>query len=106
MNKIHRLVDWAIGSNLQSILTDCPHREKLGWLEIAHLTAPSIMYNYDVPALYAKIARDTTESQLPNGLVPTTAPEYCLFLGDVPRFARMGQRRGDYPLAALPMVRG
>lgn len=78
-NRIHRLVDWGIGGNLQSVLTDCPHREKLAWLEIAHLMGPSIMFNYDVASLYAKIARDTTESQLPNGLVPTTAPEYAVF---------------------------
>ena len=81
-NRIHRLVDWGIGSNLQSILTDCPHREKLGWLEIAHLMGPSIMFNYDVAALYAKIARDTAESQLPDGMVPTTAPEYSLHPGN------------------------
>lgn len=77
-NKTHRLVDWSIGSNLQSVLTDCPHREKLGWLEIAHLMGPSIMYNYDVAALYAKIARDAAEVQLDNGMVPTTAPEYSM----------------------------
>ena len=80
-NKIYRLVDWAIGSNLQSVSTDCPHREKLGWLEQSHLMGPSIMYNYDVATLYAKIARDTSESQLPNGLVPTIAPEYTVFPG-------------------------
>jgi hypothetical protein len=79
MNRIYHLVDWSVGSNLQSTLTDCPHREKLGWLEIAQLMGPSIMYNYDVAALYAKIARDTTESQLPNGLVPDIAPEYVVF---------------------------
>lgn len=79
LNGIHRLVDWALASNLQSVVTDCPHREKLQWLEIAHLTAPSIMYTYDVPALYAKITRDIADAQLPNGLVPTTAPEYSVF---------------------------
>lgn len=81
LNRIHHLVDWGIASNLQSVLTDCPHREKLGWLEIAHLMGPSIMFNYDVAGLYAKIARDTAESQLPDGMVPTTAPEYSLHPG-------------------------
>jgi alpha-L-rhamnosidase len=81
MNRIYHLIDWSIGSNLQSVLTDCPHREKLGWLEINQLMAPSIMYNYDVAALYAKIARDTTESQLPSGLVPNIAPEYVICPG-------------------------
>ena len=78
-NRIYGLVDWAIGSNLQSVLTDCPHREKLGWLEVAHLMGPSIMFNYDVASLYAKITRDTSESQLPSGLVPDIAPEYVVF---------------------------
>ena len=31
--RIHRLIDMAILSNMVSILTDCPQREKLGWLE-------------------------------------------------------------------------
>ncbi|MBN1441549.1 MAG: family 78 glycoside hydrolase catalytic domain, partial [Planctomycetes bacterium] len=79
--RIDSLVDWAVGSNLQSVLTDCPHREKLGWLEVAHLMGPSIIGSYDVAALYAKIARDTTESQLPSGLVPDIAPEYTVFSG-------------------------
>ena len=81
INQIHDLIDWSIGSNTQSILTDCPHREKLGWLEIVQLMGPSIMYNYDVAALYAKIAHDTTEAQNPNGLVPTIAPQYVVFGG-------------------------
>jgi hypothetical protein len=79
--RIDRMIDWAVGSNLQSVLTDCPHREKLGWLEVAHLMGPSILASYDVATLYAKIARDTTESQLPSGLVPDIAPEYTVFSG-------------------------
>lgn len=79
LNRIHNLIDRAIESNLQSVLTDCPHREKLGWLEVSHLLGPAIMFNYDVATLYQKICRDTRESQLPNGLVPDIAPEYTVF---------------------------
>jgi len=78
-NQIHELIDWSVGSNLQSVLTDCPHREKLGWLEVAHLMAPSILFNYDIPLFYYKVIRDTRDSQLPNGLVPDIAPEYTVF---------------------------
>ncbi|RJP31413.1 MAG: alpha-L-rhamnosidase [Candidatus Omnitrophota bacterium] len=80
-NQIFQLLDWSVGSNLQSVLTDCPHREKLGWLEVAHLMAPSIMYTYDVPLFYNKVARDMRDSQLPNGLVPDIAPEFTVFSG-------------------------
>lgn len=81
VNRIHDLIDAAIQSNLQSVLTDCPHREKLGWLECSHLLAGCAMYNYDLPTFYAKIANDMAEAQLPNGMVPDIAPEYTVFGG-------------------------
>ncbi|MDR1290548.1 MAG: family 78 glycoside hydrolase catalytic domain, partial [Planctomycetaceae bacterium] len=80
-NEIDAMIERSVRSNLQSVLTDCPHREKLGWLEVAHLMSPSIMSRFDVQNLYRKICRDTTESQLDNGLVPDIAPEYTRFKG-------------------------
>lgn len=74
--RIHDLITMSLRSNLQSVLTDCPHREKLGWLECAHLLAGALFYNYNVPRFFAKIARDMREAQLENGMVPTTAPNY------------------------------
>lgn len=79
LNDIDAMIERSVRSNLQSVLTDCPHREKLGWLEVAHLMGPSILYHYDVYGLYKKICRDTTESQLENGMVPDIAPEYTRF---------------------------
>jgi len=79
VNEIDAMITRSVQSNLQSVLTDCPHREKLGWLEVAHLMGPSIMSRFDVQNLYRKICRDTTESQLENGLVPDIAPEYTRF---------------------------
>ena len=66
---------------MQSVLTDCPHREKLGWLEESHLLGSSIMYNYDVERLYGKIAGDIQDTQKSYGLVPDIAPEYTVFKG-------------------------
>jgi len=51
-NDINRLIQWAIKSNLQSVATDCPHREKLSWLEQDYLMGGSINANYDVYQLY------------------------------------------------------
>lgn len=79
LNDIDDMIDRSVRSNLQSVLTDCPHREKLGWLEVSHLMGPSILYHYDAAGLYRKICRDTAESQLENGLVPDIAPEYTRF---------------------------
>jgi hypothetical protein len=79
VNRIHKLIDMAVLSNFHSVLTDCPHREKLGWLEVSHLMAPSIMANYDAAAFYAKIADDMGQAQTAGGLVPDIAPEYVVF---------------------------
>ncbi len=78
-NRIHNLINAAIRSNMQSVLTDCPHREKLGWLEESHLLGSAIMYNYGVQRLYRKISADMRDSQTPEGLVPDIAPEYVVF---------------------------
>jgi hypothetical protein len=79
LNRIYKLIDWAISSNLTSITTDCPTREKLGWQEQNHLMAYSMMYRYDMQALMNKIADDLADSQHPDGAIPTIAPEYTLF---------------------------
>lgn len=78
-NQIYNLIDWAIRSNMASVLTDCPHREKLGWLEQDHLMQYSMQYRYNLVSLYAKIMDDMAASQLENGAIPTIAPEYVRF---------------------------
>jgi len=78
-NKTDRLIDWAVKSNMASVFTDCPHREKLGWLEEVHLVGPSIRYNYDIANLGRKVIQDMKDSQLPDGLIPEISPEYVKF---------------------------
>ncbi|GGH00143.1 alpha-L-rhamnosidase [Mucilaginibacter phyllosphaerae] len=80
-NKIFKLIDWAIRSNTVSVFTDCPHREKLGWLEEAHLVGSSIHYNYDIATLSRKVIRDMINSQTKDGLIPDIAPEFVKFGG-------------------------
>ncbi len=80
-NKIHTLIDWAVRSNLSHVLTDCPHREKLGWLEVAHLMGTSIQFRYDISRLYPKKVGDMHTAQHDNGMIPTIAPEYVTFSG-------------------------
>lgn len=77
--RIDTLIDWAIQSNMASVFTDCPHREKLGWLEEAHLMGNSMRYSYDIGALYRKIIEDMADAQTSDGLIPEIAPEYTVF---------------------------
>jgi alpha-L-rhamnosidase len=88
-NRIHTLVRWAQRSNLVHVLSDCPHRERLGWLEQYHLNGPALRYEWDLAHLYAKGFNDMSDAQRPNGLVPSIAPEYVVFdggFGDSPEW--------------------
>ena len=78
-DRIHRLIKLALLSNTFSVLTDCPHREKLGWLEQTYLNADTVFCNEDGITLYEKLAHDIVEAQASDGMVPGIAPEYIAF---------------------------
>jgi hypothetical protein len=83
LNRIHTLILRAIENNSVSLFTDCPHREKLGWLEETHLLAPSMLYDFDFARLYAATARNIADAQTTGGpkagRVPEIAPQYVVF---------------------------
>lgn len=92
-NRIYKLIDWAVRSNISSVFTDCPHREKLGWLEEVHLMGNSIQYNYNIANLCSKVVSDMKASQTDEGLIPDIAPEYVVFDGgfrDSPEWGSCG----------------
>lgn len=78
LNQTHSLVDWAMRSNMAFSMTDCPTREKLGWLECAHLLFRPFAYSYDSQAWFRKISRDIRDIQLPDGRITTVAPDYLM----------------------------
>jgi hypothetical protein len=75
-NGTHQLIDAAMQANMSWVMTDCPHREKLGWLECAYLLEPSFLYRYQGREWFSKIARDIRDAQEPSGRVLTVAPSY------------------------------
>ena len=81
LNRIRDLVRWAQRSNMVSVLTDCPHREKLGWIEQFHLNGPAIRYEFDVNRIFTKAMADMAAAQTDDGLIPNIAPEYADFKG-------------------------
>lgn len=79
LNRIHHLILAAMHNNEVSLFTDCPHREKLGWLEQTHLVADGLLFNDDLEALYRETDRNMAEAQDATGMVPTIAPQYTKF---------------------------
>ncbi|MBC2608030.1 family 78 glycoside hydrolase catalytic domain [Pelagicoccus albus] len=80
-NQTRELIRWAQRSNMVSVLTDCPHRERLGWMEQYHLNGPSLRYEFDVTQLYRKCFGDMVDSQTEEGLVTNVSPEFITFDG-------------------------
>ena len=75
MNRLHETIRRTYESNLVSIPSDCPIREKCGWLGDAHVTQEMSYYNYDMAQFWAKYARDIrTTSDLHNGLPDSIVP--------------------------------
>lgn len=81
-NKTHEIINYAIKSNFQSVFTDCPQREKLGWLEEIHLNGPGLMFNYNLENFIPATMQNISDSQRDNGLIPSIVPEYIIFGGD------------------------
>ena len=81
INDTHRLIDRAIRSNWQAVWTDCPHREKLGWLEQDWLNGEALVYNYDCKTMIAQTMQNIVDAQHEDGSMPEIAPEYTIFTG-------------------------
>ena len=74
LNKIQQASLQAFLSNLQGIPTDCPHREKNGWMGDAHLAAEQAQFNFLPVAVHSKWINDIGDEQQPDGRVPGIVP--------------------------------
>ncbi|SFE41321.1 alpha-L-rhamnosidase [Actinopolyspora alba] len=85
VNRIHRMSTYSIASNTQSIFTDCPNREKLGWLADVLHSIQAIDRNFEMSAYLPHMQRVMREAQLASGpsagMVPAHAPEFPVFGG-------------------------
>lgn len=74
--QIHDLALRTLLSNLESIHTDGPNYERLGWQEVVATMSPSLAYSNDVQSYFAKIMRDVRDAQRDSGLCPNIAPNW------------------------------
>lgn len=73
LNRIHQVALWTELSNLVGCPTDCPAREKCGWLGDAHISAEMTMYNFDMSSFWPKYIDDIATSwrgALPGNVAP------------------------------------
>ena len=81
LNRIQDMTRRTFLSNIFSVQSDCPHREKFGYGGDLVATNEAFLLNFGMDAFYAKAARDWGDAALPDGMLTDTAPyvgiQYC-----------------------------
>ena len=81
LNQIQQMCIRTFKSNIFSVQSDCPHRERLGYGGDIAATSEAFMANFDMSGFYAKAVRDWSDSALEGGMFTDTAPfmgiQYC-----------------------------
>lgn len=73
-NKIQEVTQRTFRSNVFSVQSDCPAREKLGYGADIVVVANAFIYNYDMASFYRKAVSDFVNDQQPDGGITETAP--------------------------------
>jgi alpha-L-rhamnosidase len=73
-NRLHEVIQWTFLSNIFSVQSDCPAREKMGYGGDMVATAEAFIYNYNMAHFYAKAINDFANDQQPDGGITEIAP--------------------------------
>lgn len=74
LNRLNKVLGYTFQSNLFSVQSDCPAREKFGYGGDIVGTARTFCWYYDMENFYRKTLHDFANDQRPEGGMPETAP--------------------------------
>ena len=81
LNQVQQMCRNTFLSNIFSVQSDCPHREKMGYGGDIGATSEAFISNFDMSTFYAKAVQDWADSAFPDGMFTDTAPfmgiQYC-----------------------------
>ena len=81
LNQIQKVTRNTFLTNVVSVQSDCPHRERFAYGGDIVATSDAFLMNFDMAGFYAKTVRDWTDAALPDGRLTDTAPfvgvDYC-----------------------------
>lgn len=73
-NQLHNVIQWTFLSNVFSVQSDCPAREKMGYGADIVATAGAFLYNFNMANFYTKAVYDFGNDQQPDGGITEIAP--------------------------------
>jgi len=74
INQIQKISLNTFKSNIFSVQSDCPHRERFGYGGDIVATSEAFMHNYDMSGFYEKTVLDFADEAQPDGGLTETAP--------------------------------
>ena len=74
LNRIQQNTLWSYVNNFHGFPTDCPQREKNGWLDDAQLASETGLFNFQSQSAYVKWIDDMLDSQTSSGAIPPIVP--------------------------------
>ena len=81
LNQIQQMCKHTFQSNIISVQSDCPHRERFGYGGDLVTTCEAFMLNFDMANFYSKAVWDWHDSARDDGMLTDTAPfvgiQYC-----------------------------
>lgn len=84
LNRLTENILYSQRSNLISIPTDCPQRERAGWTGDIQIFAPTACFNTDMYTFLKRWLRNVRAEQMENGGIPNIVPyipSYNIFNG-------------------------
>lgn len=78
-NQIQQNVEWTFLSNVFSVQSDCPGREKFGYGGDMVSASEAYIYNYSMPGFYTKTIHDFQDEQKASGGMPECAPDNGIY---------------------------
>ena len=75
LNRLHLAADWSLRTNLCSIPTDCPTRERAGYTGDWQIIVSTAAYLYDVTDFSMKWLYDVAADQRESGVITSLSPE-------------------------------
>lgn len=76
LNRLQGNIRWSTRSNMLSVPTDCPQREKMGWTGDIQVFTRTAAFNYDVSNFLCGWLDNVRVEQTPDGEIPCVVPCY------------------------------
>ncbi len=95
LNRLYENTRWSQRANMISIPTDCPQREKAGWLGDIQVYTRTALLNEDITPFLTSWLRNMAIEQKPSGALPMVVPLAGAYIGQYEMMKQQAGTEGD-----------